>query len=146
MYQQRPQTIPAPYYQTISSHEDIIFLRQQVRSSARELGLTLLQQAKLTTAVGTMAEAVRQQCSQATWMVRVITDRGRQTLDIACVVADKQRATSAAWNDVLPLTTVRYLVAETRVVDQLGRVMISLREPVPAATQRPFKSPRMVGV
>lgn len=144
MYHSRSQTIPAPYYQIVSTTEDIIFLRQQVRARARELGLTLLQQAKITTVVGTMAEAVRQKCLQVTWMVRVLTEQGRQTLEVTCVVADKQGPSDSAWNEVLPLTTIRHLVAETRTINQLGQVMISLRERVPIQKQRNLLRTRVV--
>ncbi len=146
MFRSRSQSLPAPYYQVVATHEDIILLRQQVRASARDLGLTLQQQAKLTTAIGSMAEAVRRECSQVTWMVRVILDRGRQVLDVACVVADKRLPTEAAWSDVLPLATVRHLVADTRVLNELGKVMISVREPLPVATHHTRLQARTLGL
>ena len=121
------RSFPAPFYVTIVTAADRITLRQQVRSTARELDISLSQQAKLTTAASSIATAVLDQCAGVTWMVRVVLHRGQHLLEVVCMIPRTHEKTEAMWIDLLPLATATQLVDHASVVTELGRVMIRLQ-------------------
>lgn len=119
--------VPAPYFAAVSSTADIVSLRQQVRITARDAGVSHAQQAKLAIATSTIAHGVLQHYPNAPWMVRVMPHRGRQVLEVACLVSCTRTPTGSAWADVLPLAVVSELVDEVVIINELGRVMITVR-------------------
>jgi hypothetical protein len=74
----------------IKTDYDVVIMRQQVRHLARDLGLALSQQAKIATAISTVARAlVVMNCSTTIWM-RTEDISSRPALVLTCSLPVKQ--------------------------------------------------------
>jgi hypothetical protein len=74
----------------IKTDYDVVIMRQHVRHLARDLGLALSQQAKIATAISTVARAlVVMNCSTTIWM-RTEDISSRPALVLTCSLPVKQ--------------------------------------------------------
>jgi hypothetical protein len=102
-----------PYQMPIKTDYDVVVMRQHVRQMARDLGLELSQQAKIATAISTVARAlIAMNCSTTIWMRT--EDIGPQpALVLSCDLPAKQIS-----DDLTQLEQRLHFGAARALVDQ----------------------------
>jgi len=75
---------PAPRQVAIKTDYDVVVVRQHVRQLARELGLGLGQQAKISTAISAVARALLAMSCDTTFRMYIEESRPRAALVISC--------------------------------------------------------------
>ncbi|HEU5011190.1 MAG TPA: hypothetical protein VFT66_01510 [Roseiflexaceae bacterium] len=113
---------------TVRSEHDVVVLRQRIREAGRATGLTLTQQAKLTTAVSTITRRLLLRCSQI--MCGIAMDEQNQSpmFVVECRFTEQTPADGAqAGAHALELHDVQALVDEASVARASGEALLILR-------------------
>jgi hypothetical protein len=112
----------------ICTEYDVVAMRQDVRQVARDLGLGLSQQAKIATAISTIARALIASHCTATMGMLKDDQAARPALEIVCQLAVSQlSADLAQLEQLLHFGEARSLVDEASLVLDGGSAVLSLR-------------------
>jgi hypothetical protein len=118
-------TIPAQHiYVTTEFH--VVAMRQEVRQIARSLGLGLAEQAKIATAISTIARVLLTHHQGAVFTLRTIAQDTQAVLEIACVLG-QDSLDGAQPADLLNLPNIRLLVDEAVLSCEKGMTILRLR-------------------
>jgi hypothetical protein len=122
----------------INNEYDVVAMRQDVREHARALGLGLIQQAKLATAISAVARAALGMYPQPTFTLQKTTHNKRPALEIACFTAmNVTAAQQVQMEQALHLAEARLLVDEAGLTLASDGALLTLRvwigPPVPPA-------------
>jgi hypothetical protein len=124
------RTLPAAQTRQlqIRNEYDVVAMRQEVRQVARDLGLGLSQQAKIATAISTVARALIAANCSAAMGIRTDELASRPALEITCqLVLDHLPADSAQLEKVLNFGEARALVDEASLSLSSGAALLSFR-------------------
>src|SRR5262245_55914471 len=124
------RTAPASYTRElqIRSEYDVVAMRQEVRQVAREIGLGLSQQAKIATAISTVARALIAARYSASMRLRLDDLASPPALEIVCrLSADHLPTDLAQLEQLLHYTEARALVDESALSLESGGALLSLR-------------------
>jgi hypothetical protein len=112
----------------ICNEYDVVAMRQEVRQVARELGLGLSQQAKIATAISTVARALIAANCSASMGMRMDDLASRPTLEIACQLAVGRLSIDLAQlEQLIHFAEARALVDEALLALDSGGAVLSLR-------------------
>jgi hypothetical protein len=117
--------IPAQRFYVTTDY-DVTTMRQEVRQLARTLGLGLAQQAKITTALSTIARVMLARYRSALFILEPTAQGVPAALEIACMLGSAP-ADGTQLEQVLPLADVRMLVDETTLSYDTGQAVLRLR-------------------
>ena len=78
------QAAIVPLYVHVRNDYEVVALRQQVRETARVLGLGLAAQAKLSAAISTIARGVLSRKQEATFTVRAAGTGHSSSIEVTC--------------------------------------------------------------
>lgn len=111
----------------ICNEYDVVAMRQEVRQVARDIGLGLSQQAKIATAISTVARALIAANCSATMGMRMDEQASRPTLEIVCQLAVGQLMIDLAQlEQLLHFSEARALVDQASLVLEGGGAVLSL--------------------
>jgi hypothetical protein len=110
----------------MTTEYDVITMRQEVRQIARALGLGLAEQAKIATAMSTIARVLIDRNRSAMFTLQTINQEAQAALEIVCVLGvapldDTQL--EQMWN----LANVRLLVDEAMLLRDAGEAVLRVR-------------------
>jgi hypothetical protein len=110
----------------MTTEYDVITMRQEVRQIARALGLGLAEQAKIATAMSTIARVLIDRNRSAMFTLQTINQEAQAALEIVCVLGlapldDTQL--EQMWN----LANVRLLVDEAMLSRDAGEAVLRVR-------------------
>ena len=110
----------------IHNDYDVVAMRQAVRQVARDLGLSLSQQAKIATAISTVARALIAANYRATMGIRTNELASQPALEIVCQLAmDQLPLEQAQLEGLMQFSEARALVDEASLsLDNGGAVLI----------------------
>ena len=112
----------------ISSEHDVVAMRQEVRQVARGLGMGLSQQAKIATAISTLARALIAANCSATMGMRTDDRASQPALEIVCQLAgDQLLVDQAQLEQLLHFDEARSLVDEASLSLDGAGVLLCLR-------------------
>jgi hypothetical protein len=111
----------------VSTENDIVTLRVEVRQAARVLGLGTQQQAKVTAAASTAARAFMSFSRGATFTIQHTLQGDRPSMKIACRPTRTSSADAANLERLLSLSQLRMLVDDALLEQELAHVTLSLR-------------------
>jgi hypothetical protein len=112
----------------IRTEYDVVAMRQEVRQVARDLGLGLSQQAKIATAISTVARALIAADCSATMGMRMEEQAPRPALEIVCQLAVSQLSIDLAQlEQLLHFGEARALVDEASLALDGGGALLNLR-------------------
>jgi hypothetical protein len=118
-------TIPAQHiYVTTEFH--VVAMRQEVRQIARGLGLGLAEQAKIATAISTIARMLLARDQSAMFTLRTIAQDRQTVFEIACVLG-RTSTDDAQPEQPLDLTNIRLLVDESALSYDAGMTVLKIR-------------------
>jgi hypothetical protein len=115
---------PQRFY--VTTEYDVTTMRQEVRRLARALGLGLAQQAKITTAISSIARVLLSRYRGAVFALEPTAHGVPAALEITCMLGPAP-ADGTQLEQVLPLAYVRLLVDETTLLDDAGQAVLCLR-------------------
>lgn len=117
-----------PYQVSIKTDYDVVVMRQHVRQMARDLGLELSQQAKIATAISTVARAlIVMNCSTTIWM-RTEDSSPQPALVLSCKLPANQIPNDLAQlEQQLHFDAARALVDEATLTFDGNEALLSLR-------------------
>jgi hypothetical protein len=118
------RVLPQRFY--VTTDYDVTTVRQEVRQLARTLGLGLAQQAKITTAISTIARVMLARYRSALFVLQPTAQGVPAALEIACMLGSAP-ADGTQLEQVLPLADVRLLVDETTLSYDAGQAVLRLR-------------------
>ncbi len=102
-----------PQHITVQTDYDVVNLRQHIRQLGRDLGLTLIQQTKITTASSTIARGMIEMHHQAMFTIRLSEVAARRALVVICaLVAHNGASSRVSIEQAVQLNLVRTLVDE----------------------------------
>jgi hypothetical protein len=102
----------------VSGEPDVIGLRQLVRQVAREWGMGLTQQARLTAATSALARAMVGAGNCPTIALEIARNEDRFILEIGCVFHEETaRSTIEQIEQAIPFTEIHELVDEVCICD-----------------------------
>jgi hypothetical protein len=130
-----PSAVAAQHLYVTTEYE-VTTMRQEVRRIARGLGLGLADQAKIATAISTIA---REQIARhrSAWFTLHTTAQGTPAaLEIACMVGPVP-SDGAQVVQLLSLDDVRLLVNEATLLYDNGRMILRLRMHLTHLAQKP---------
>ena len=115
-----------PQHIRMTTEYDVIAMRQEVRQIARTLGLGLAEQAKIATAMSTIARVLLDRNRSAMFTLQTINQEAQTALEIVCVLGlapldDVQL--EQMWN----LANVRLLVDEAMLSCDAGEAILRVR-------------------
>lgn len=112
----------------INNEYDVVAMRQDVREHARALGLGLIQQAKLATAISAVARAALVLHPQPTFTLQKTTHNTRPALEVACFAAlNGAAAQQGQMEQALHLAEARLLVDEASLTLASDGARLTLR-------------------
>jgi hypothetical protein len=112
----------------VSSEQDVITMRQEVRQVARSLGLGLIEQAKIATAISAVARVMLGLTKGTQFTMRMAGQGETPALEILCKPKLWQASMSIALlEERLNLTNARLLVDEAHMTQQSGEPVLTLR-------------------
>ena len=112
----------------ICNDYDVVAMRQEVRQVARDLGLGLSQQAKIATAISTIARALIAANCSATMGMRMDEQAPRPALEIICqLVVSQLMIDLAQLEQLLHFSEARALVDEASLALEGSGAVLSLR-------------------
>jgi hypothetical protein len=112
----------------IRNEYDVVALRQEVRQLARNLGLGLSQQAKIATAISTVARAVIASRCSAVMSMRADDQGPHPALEVACSLsAPKSLIDLPQLEELLHFGEARSLVDEASLALEESGALLSLR-------------------
>jgi hypothetical protein len=112
----------------INNEYDVVAMRQEVRQVARDLGLGLSQQAKIATAISTVARALIAANCSATMGIRLDDLASRPTLEIICQLALSHLSIELTQlEQLLHFGEARALVDEASLALASGGAILCLR-------------------
>jgi hypothetical protein len=112
----------------IQNDYDVVAMRQEVRQVARDLGLGLSQQAKIATAISTVARALIAANTSATMGIRMNDTASRPALEIVCQLAgDQLLVEQTQLEELLQFSEARALVDEASLSLDTGGAVLILR-------------------
>jgi hypothetical protein len=112
----------------IRNEYDVVAMRQEVRQVARDLGMGLSQQAKIATAISTVARALIAANCSATMGMRTNDLASQPALEIVCQLALSQLPTDQAQlEELLHFSEARALVDEATLTFDGAGALLSLR-------------------
>jgi hypothetical protein len=115
-----------PQHFIVTTDYDVTTMRQEVRRIARTLGLGLAQQAKITTAISSIARVMLARYHSALFALEPTAQGVPAALEIACMLGPAP-ADETQLEQVLPLADVRLLVDETTLSYDAGQAVLRLR-------------------
>jgi len=116
------------YHVAIKTVFDVVVMRQHVRHLARDLGLTLSQQAKIATAISTVARALVAVDGSTTVQLWVDDAPPHPALAITCRFQSSHQFDDLAYlEQVLRFDDVRMLVDEAALSPDAQGGLLSLR-------------------
>ena len=117
-----------PHQFPIKEERDIVPMRQAVRQRARDLGLGLIQQAKIAAAISTVTRALIETNGQAMLHLWTFDSPTRQALEITCILTNtSQIADLAQLEHTLHFDEIRVLVDEAMVSLDANEATLTLR-------------------
>lgn len=118
---QLPHTIP------ISSESDVINLRQTLRQIARDRGMGLTRQAKLTAAITTVARTIMSSIGECTYTIQVLHQNFRLWLEISLELTRMPPGESfSQMEQRLQMDNIRLLVDKTSFVRKGSGAFLTL--------------------
>ena len=121
---------PQHIYVTTEFH--VVAMRQEVRQIARGLGLGLAEQAKIATAISTIARVLLTHHQGAVFTLRTTAQDTQAVLEIACVLG-QDSVEGEQPVELLNLPNIRLLVDEAILSYETGMTILRLRVIYPAA-------------
>ncbi len=121
--------IPFPFAMGITNEHDVVILRQTLRQLAREQGLPLTRQAKLSAAVTTVARALLHQSPSMTTTVTIFVGEEHWVLDVTMVIYPVSSAcTSDSIEAMSHLAEARSLVdqAYSTIYEQKAELVLQI--------------------
>ncbi len=119
-------TTPAQHL-VVRTEYDVVTMRQQLRQQARALGLGLIEQAKLATAITAVARRLLALEQTTTFVMQTTTDRQRPALEIGCKVDLGMAGNSSAQiEETLGLDEARLLVDEVDIARDYDNISLTL--------------------
>ena len=115
-----------PQHFIVKTDYDVTTMRQEVRRIARTLGLGLAQQAKITTAISSIARVMLARYHSALFALEPTAQGVPAALEITCMLGPAP-ADGTQLEQVLPLAYVRLLVDETTLSYDAGQAVLRLR-------------------
>jgi hypothetical protein len=120
-------TLPQ-HFICVSSEQDVITMRQEVRQVARSLGLGLIEQAKIATAISAVARVMLGLTKGTQFTMRMAGQGEHPALEILCRPTLWQASMSIALlEERLNLANARLLVDEATLSQQGGEPVLTLR-------------------
>jgi hypothetical protein len=117
-----------PRYLPLSGDHDVVAIRQEVRALARQVGLALSDQAKIATAISTIARALIAAHCSTTMRIGTNTRARRPALEIKCTLPAQQTPVDLVeLEQMLHLREVRALVDEALLSLDGDSALLSLR-------------------
>jgi hypothetical protein len=118
----RPRHLP------VNGDNDVVAIRQEVRALARQLGLALSDQAKVATAISTIARALIAARCSTTIRIGMNSRARRPALEILCTLPARQASVDLAQlEQMLHFAEVRALVDEALLSLDGDGALLSLR-------------------
>jgi hypothetical protein len=105
---------------------DVTTMRQEVRRIARTLGLGLAKQAKITTAISSLARVLLARYRSAMFELETTAQGTPAALEIACML-ESVPARGVELEQILHLADVQLLVDETTLSYDTGEAILRLR-------------------
>jgi hypothetical protein len=115
-----------PQHIIVATEYDVTSMRQEVRRIARTLGLGLAEQAKIATAISTIARVLLVRYRTAMFTLQTTNLDARPALEIACTLGPAP-ADGAQLEQMLHLADVRLLVDEVTLVFDTGEAILRMR-------------------
>lgn len=121
-------SVPHPRQLHVQSELDVILMRQEVRQAARDLGLGLSQQARISAAISTIARALVAAHCSALMCMQANKRTTRPMLEISCILSliDSLNDTNTL-EQLLHLGEARALVDEAALWMESEGAHLSLR-------------------
>lgn len=120
------ETTVAPHHICVITEYDVTIMRQEVRRIARVLGFGLAEQAKLATAISTIARVLIARYRNALFALHRTAQGTPAALEIACRLGPAP-AESNQLEQILNLADVRLLVDEATLLYDAGEVILRIR-------------------
>jgi hypothetical protein len=112
----------------ITDERDIVPVRQAVRQRARDLGLGLIQQAKIAAAISTVTRALIAVNGQAILHLWTFNSPTRQAFEVTCILTNTSSiADLAQLEHTLHFDEIRVLVDEATVSLDANEAILTLR-------------------
>lgn len=112
----------------VSNENDVIAMRQEVRHMARSVGLGLIEQAKIATAISAIARMFLEEDGGTEVTMRMIGMGEQSALEIACIPpCGASSEEMAHMEERLLLTNARLLVDEAKLSQDANHLVLTLR-------------------
>lgn len=112
----------------ISNEHDVITMRQEVRQVAQSLGLGLIEQTKIATAISAVTRVMLTLCEGTLLTMRMARQGNQAVLEISCAPACwSELMDLAQLEEQLNLANARQLVDEATLSQSGGEPMLTLR-------------------
>jgi hypothetical protein len=112
----------------VNNEHDVIAMRQEVRQVARTLGLGLVEQAKIATAISAVARVMLVLCEGTMLTMRMTRQGDQSVLEITCAPVRWSGLTDLAQlEEQLNLANARLLVDEANLSERGGEPVLTLR-------------------
>ena len=114
-----------PQHMCVTTEYDVTTMRQEVRRLARALGLGLAEQAKIATAISTIARILLARYRSAIFTLQTTAQDAHPALEIACMLGPAP-ADGARLERMLHLADVRLLVDEVMLLFDTGEAILRM--------------------
>ena len=111
----------------ITSDHDVIMMRQEVRQLGRQVGLGLIEQARITTAISTVARQLLALESTPVFAAAALTDSAHTGVEVVCHPRLPALDGVAALAEQVHFADARLLVDEAEIIAGPGGVRLVLR-------------------
>ena len=125
-----------PQHLCVMTEYDVTTMRQEVRRIARALGLGLAEQAKIATAISTIARVLIARYRSAMFTLQTTAQGTPAALEIACMLGPAP-ADGAQLEQMLSLDDVRLLVNEATLSYDTGEAVLRVRMHLTHLAQKP---------
>jgi hypothetical protein len=120
------ESTATPQHICVETEHDVTTMRQEARRIARTLGLGLGEQAKIATALSTVARVLLARHRSARFTFQTTVQGTPAALEIACVLGPATAAFDQL-EEIFNLADVRLLVDEATLSCDTGEAVLSLR-------------------
>ena len=116
-----------PQQMQVSCEHDVIAMRQEVRQMARLLGLGLVEQAKIATAISGIARLLLGDSGGTVFTMRATGSGEQSALEISCTPSFDAWMDTAYVEERLNLGNTRLLVDEARLSREADELVLTIR-------------------
>jgi hypothetical protein len=126
----------APQHMRVTTEYEVTTMRQEVRRIARGLGLGLAEQAKIATAISTIARMLIARHRSARFTLHTSAQGTPAALEIACLLGPVP-VENYQLEEIFNLADVRLLVDEVTLSCDTGEAVLHLRMHLTHLAQKP---------